>query len=83
MTNRRLSLKRGRKNLKRKRIREHIARVGRRLYESEKINVICAECKEVRNIRCMTLATKTFGLGPCKACVHKKEKTNESASQKA
>lgn len=83
MTNRKLSLKRGRKNLKRKRIREHIARVGRRLYEAEKINVICALCKETRNIRCMTSVAGGLGFGPCKSCVQKKEKENESASQKA
>jgi len=80
-----LSLKRGRKNLKRRRIREHIARVGRRLYESEKINVICVECNKTHNIRYMTLNKSGLGIGPCKACIAitLKENPNEDSSKKA
>lgn len=71
------------KIVRRRRIHAHIRRVGRRLYESERTNVVCKDCKQIRNIRCMTLDRKTFGLGPCRFCVQEKEKANESAGQKA
>lgn len=72
----RLAKKRERKNLARKRIREHKQRVGPNAYYGDKILAICDGCKQTRKLHQMTAVAGGLGMGVCKFCVEAKEKEN-------